>query len=98
MKTEIIFRTKVETLETPMGDREYVNIPTLTRTHCNMWEMRQHPKYGSYANSALFSQILARIARETGTDTPYGLRLYLDSLPDNVIIERGFLAKVAITV
>lgn len=85
----ITFKAKVQRLE-------YVPVPTLKRSHCDMNAMRSHPKLGSYANSDLFAGMLERIRRDLFKGA-VGLRL--DALPDNVTVNRaGFLAVVTVTV
>lgn len=72
-----------------------VKVPKLTCSHVDMNAARQHPKYGSYANSDLFPAILARIA---GAFAPRG---YIDvsNPPDGVTVDAsGFLAAVTFDV
>lgn len=76
-----------------------VAVPTLTRSHCDMSAFRQHPKFGSYANSDLFPGMLAKIRRERITGSPYRDYVRLDQLPDGVAVDTsGFLAVVSIDV
>lgn len=73
---------------------QYIQIPTLTRKHCNMHEFRTHPRFGSYANSDLFEGMLNRSKKGIfGHDT----RLRLDQVPQNVTVDTsGFLATVIV--
>ena len=72
-----------------------VNVPTLTRSHCNMNAFRSHPKFGGLANSDLFSNVLwhesngIALASESGFDT----------IPEGVTVDAsGFLAIVTVNV
>lgn len=57
---------------------------------------RKHPKFGGFANSQLFPNMLSRIRRDI---TNAGGWIRLDRLPENVTIdESGFLAVVKIEV
>jgi hypothetical protein len=95
MKTaKITFKGKVETLRYVDNTIASVRIkvPTLERRHCDMNAMRQHPKYGSYANSDLFPAMLARIKNER-----LGEYIKLDAIPEGVTVnQEGFLAVVTI--
>lgn len=74
---------------------EYVRVPALAYAHCDMNAFRRHPKYGSYANSDLFKNMLARIAKDKGL----GERIRLDRIPEGVTVDTsGFLAKVSFDV
>ena len=69
-----------------------VKIPALKRSHCDMAAFRVHKKYGSYANSDIFPQILKNIRTEI-----FGHCLYLrlDQPPPGVVIDTsGFLVTV----
>ena len=73
-----------------------IKIPELARRHCDMASFRQHPKYGSYANSDLFAGILKRIKADTFGGKEY---LRLDAIPAGVTVdESGFLAEVSFNV
>ena len=88
----ITFKAKPYTIQNVDGSnkRLAVDVPTLTRSHCDMRAFRVHPKFGSYANSDLFPSVLRRI-RES-----FGARVYLDSPPKGVSIDAsGFLAVVS---
>jgi hypothetical protein len=92
---DITFRAKVRTVWYAEGTAcwRYVNVPTLTRRHCDLNAFRCHRKYGGIANSDLFPAALARIRRDTGET------IRLDHLPANVTVdESGFLAVVVISV
>lgn len=94
---KIQFKAKIQSV-CYAGESEpayaYVQIPTLSRSHCNMAEFRSHPKYGGLANSDLFPGILKGIRRKIGGDS--GI-LRLDRLPHNVTIDdSGFLAIVTV--
>lgn len=94
---QIKFKAKMQTMhdmdDTPLYD--YIEVPTFKRSHVDMNAARQHPKYGSYANSDLFPAMLARIRRELLDGRAY---LHLDQLPENVTVTPGFLHTVTIKV
>lgn len=90
----IQFKTKLE--KATWSDFEYVMIPKLNKSHCNMDEFRQHNKYGAYANSDMFNNILGRIKTEL-----FGASnmLRLDEMPENCTIEtNGFFATITINI
>jgi hypothetical protein len=61
-----------------------------------MREFRQHPKWGSYANSDLFEGILREIRTKHFGGSGV---LKLDSIPEGVTVDTsGFLAQVTIGV
>jgi hypothetical protein len=73
-----------------------VQIPKLDRKHCDMNAFRTHVKYGAYANSDLFKNMLLAIRKQTfGSD---GV-LKLNALPEGVTVDTsGFLAVVTFDV
>ena len=77
-------------------DYLYIDVPELTRQHCDMGAFRIHPKYGPYANSDLFPGMLRRIRESTfGTSG----RLNLNAVPAGVSVDTsGFLAIVTMDV
>lgn len=90
-----------------MGDGKLCfYLPNLDRRHCDMDTFRQSSAYGAYANSDLFPAMLKRALDKVfpkGTEyavryTTEGRKRYfaVDSLPDNVIVNDGFLATVTI--
>jgi hypothetical protein len=90
----IQFKAKPETIYNIDDSVAYVRIqvPKLERRHCDMDAFRRHPRYGSYANSDLFSGILAKMRRDF-----FGITgvLRLDRIPDGVQVDTsGFLAVV----
>jgi hypothetical protein len=96
---KITFKGKVKRVFTPEGALawQYIAVPALTRNHCDMNAFRQHPKFGSYANSDLFPAMLARIAKDVFGDD--GKTLRLDRIPKGVAIDtRNFLATVSFDV
>lgn len=97
MTATISFRAKVESLRHVDGSPSHqrVKVPKLSRSHCDMNAFRSHPRFGGLANSDLFPNALARIARDVA---PTGY-LRLDALPTSVSVDlTGFLAAVTITV
>jgi hypothetical protein len=98
MKAHIQFRAKVTDLFYVSGESagKRIQVPTLKRCHCDMREFRQHPKYGSYANSDLFEGMLRGIRSSLFGESGV---LKLDSIPDGVTVDTsGFLAQVTIEV
>lgn len=74
---------------------EYIKVPTLHAKHCDMSAARKHPKYGVFANSALFAGQLAGIKRRY---FPKG-EVRLNALPDGVSVDTsGYLAVVTVDV
>lgn len=70
---------------------EYISVPVLKRSHCDMQAFRTHAKYGAYANSDLFLGMLARIRKDRFSN---GI-LKLSSVPEGVTVDTGgFLALV----
>lgn len=94
----IEFKAKVKTMHY-VDDSiayTYLDIPSLDRKHCDMNAFRQHPKYGSYANSDLFRGMLGRIKVATFGESS---RLKLDNIPEGVTVDTsGFLAVVSFDV
>lgn len=73
--------------------RFFVKVPKFRRNHCDMEDFRKCPKFGGYANSTLFEQILERAAKKSGI----GGFLHLDSPPECVKVEsEGFFTTVSI--
>jgi hypothetical protein len=88
----VTFKAKPYTITNVDGsnERRAVDVPTLTRKHCDMSAFRAHAKFGPYANSDLFLSILRRV-REG-----FGSRIYVDSPPKGVDVDAsGFLAVVS---
>ena len=74
----------------------YVKVPELTRSHCDMEEFRRSLKYAGLANSDLFKGVLSKIRWERVNI--HG-EIRLDKLPPGVSIDtKGFLAVVTIEV
>ena len=93
----IQFKGKVETIYNVDDTIAYkrIKVPNLDRKHCDMNAFRYHEKYGSYANSDLFKQILGRI-KDSFFKSGW---IKIDNIPDNVIVDTtGFLAVVIIDV
>lgn len=69
-----------------------VKRPTLTRSHVDMREARQDPRFGAYANSDLFLSMLNGAAKHLPT--------YFDlkNLPDGVTAKPGFLTEITFEV
>ena len=91
----VTFRAKVEVIYNFDNTEAYrlVKVPEMKRSHCDMAAFRRHPKFGPYANSDLFANLLRKQRRDHGI----GEHLRLDRLPPCVTVDTsGFLAKVTI--
>lgn len=94
----ITFKGKVQRIVRPddLADVDAIRVPQIERHHCDMHAFRASRKFGGYANSDLFKNVLYRALREIGI-TP-GRFLHLDRLPTGVTVDTsGFLAVVTIT-
>lgn len=94
---KITFKGKLQTMYSADDTvaYQYITVPAFARSHCDMRAFRVHPKYGSYANSDLFTSILARIRKEifnTGI-------LKLNAVPNIVSVDSSkFLTVVTFEV
>lgn len=91
----VTFKAKVETVYNMDETIAYrrIKVPSLARRHCDMEAFRKHPCYGGWANSDLFSALLARAAK-TAEVGPY---IRLDRVPACASVdESGFLATVTL--
>lgn len=92
MQATITFKTKAST---PVNGYRILSVPKFERRHCNMEAWRRHKRFGSLANSNLFSNVLSRVRSDIA---PAGI-LRTDRLPANVSIDvSGFLAVVTVIV
>jgi len=97
MSATITFRAKPETIYNMDNTIAYqrIKVPAIERGHCDMESFRKHPKFGAYANSDLFKNLISRQLKFA--EIPAYIRLDRD-LPKAVSIDlSGFLAKVTIT-
>jgi hypothetical protein len=95
--SNITFKTKVKTMYNMDNSiaYQYLSVPALKRSHCDMRSFRIHPKYGAYANSDFFEGMLNKIK----ADKFYNGIIKLDNIPDGVIVDTsGFLASVSFDV
>ena len=91
---KIEFRAKVENVYNMDDTLAYslVKVPSLDRKHCDMNAFRKHPKFGGFANSDLFKNVLSRIKKDR-----LGDHIRLDRIPEGVTIDTsGFLALVTL--
>ncbi len=91
---KIEFKGKVKQMRYMDGSlaSERIKVPTLSSNHVNMNEARSHSKYGMYANSDMFSAILAKIGKNK---FPKGY-VDINDIPENVTVNTdGFLAIVS---
>lgn len=95
MSATIQFKAKVQTVYN-MDDTvawQFVKVPKLTRSHCDMPSFRSHPKFGGLANSDLFPNLIS------GQLKLHNIKedIRLDRIPECVTIDTsGFLAVVTI--
>ncbi len=97
MPATITFKAKPETIYNMDDTVAYqrIKVPVIDRKHCDMASFRKHPKFGAYANSDLFKNLLSRQLKLA--DIPAYIRLDKD-LPKAVTVDlSGFLAEVTIT-
>lgn len=99
--SKIQFKAKIEKWYTTDDEKNCVKrikFPKLSTSHCDMNLFRTHKKYGSYANSDLFSGILQRI-KEKILGSNHDQYLKLEALPKGVTVDdSGYLAIVNINV
>jgi hypothetical protein len=92
----ITFKAKVETVYN-MDDTvawQFVKVPKIARRHCDMNAFRAHPKFGAYANSDLFDNLIRRQL----TLANVGSEIRLDRIPDAAKVDTsGYLAEVTIS-
>jgi hypothetical protein len=90
----IEFRTKPQEVYYGETLRRYVKVPELTTRHCDMNAFRCSRRFGSYANSTLFSALLARAVKAMGIEN----RIWEEQTIAGVEIDKtGFLWVVKIT-
>jgi hypothetical protein len=91
----IQFKAKVEKIYNMDNTLAYerIKVPAITHNHCDMAAFRSHADFGGFANSDLFSNMIKRALSKQ--EVPAYIKL--DSLPDCVTVEHGFLAKVTIS-
>lgn len=97
MPATITFRAKPETIYNMDDTVAYqrIKVPAIERRHCDMQSFRKHPKFGPYANSDLFKNLISRQLKLVGI--PTYIRLDQDP-PEAVTVDMsGFLAEVTIT-
>ena len=91
----IKFKGKIETIYNADDSVawRWVKVPKLERRHCDMVAFRDHPRYGAYANSDLFGNLLTRALKDAGVKD----YIKLHDIPACATIdESGFLAVVTI--
>lgn len=97
MPATITFRAKVQSVYN-FDDSlawQYVKVPAITRSHCDMPAFRSHKRFGGIANSDLFPRCLGRAFESLGIKKT----IRLDRIPESVSIDTsGFLASVTITI
>ena len=68
-------------------------IPKITHNHCDMDYFRNHSRYGAYANSNLFLQMINNAVSKN-----IGKFININNIPENVTIDdTGFLSTITIT-
>ena len=71
-----------------------VKVPKITRSHCDMNAMRQHKRFGGFANSNMFEQMVNGHIKNMGLS---GI-IKLDQVPDFITIKDGFFTIVSFEV
>ena len=74
--------------------RSSVRVPRIKKSHCDMSAFRKHKRFGSYANSDLFENMINGHIRKL---IPDGF-IRLDELPPGVEVFAGFLVTVNIEI
>lgn len=96
MKTHAIeFKGKVNQIYNPDNSPAWqeITVPVLSKKHCNLPVLRQHPRLGGIANSQLLPAALSRLRKQL---FPTGV-LRLDQLPEGVTVDQSkFLTVVRI--
>lgn len=93
----IEFKAKVQSVYNCDGTLawQYVKVPAITRSHCDMPAFRKHGRMGPYANSDLFPAFIRRALEGLGVKET----IRLDRIPESVNLDAsGFLARVTITI
>lgn len=93
----ISFKAKIETVYNSDDTVawQWLKVPAIARRHCDMNAFRTDAKYGSYANSDLFTSMLKRALKDAGVKD----YIKLHEAPACVAIDAsGFLARVTITI
>jgi hypothetical protein len=91
----ITFKAKVEPVYNADDTLAYqiVKVPEIKRAHCDMPSFRVSAKFGAYANSDLFLNLIKRALKNAGI----GQYVRLDNLPPCVRADSAsFLTKVTI--
>lgn len=92
----ITFKAKPVTVWNGDIKEQWIKIPKLSSSHCDMQAFRFHSKYGAYANSDLFLSMLGRIRNEKFGEREY---IKLHNIPEGVNVDAsGFLAIVSFSV
>lgn len=73
---------------------EYIKVPRISRSHCDMGAFRQSKRFGGYANSDLFPGMINRAVAEL----IHKGKFRADQKPIGVTTEPGFLTTVIIDV
>ena len=97
----IKFKSKIKTIGIMGSDveHEYITVPVLTRSHCDMRAMRVHKRHGAFANSDMFPAMLAGSRAERFPTAKYTNLIRVSALDDSVTIDKsGFLVVVSIEV
>ena len=69
-----------------------VKVPDITTIHCDMNAFRNSKKFGSWANSDLFTAMVKRELRNLNI----GKFIDVDDLPDYITVKSGFLSVTTI--
>lgn len=94
---KIQFKAKQRTVHNMDNSIHYVKIdvPKITRNHCDMHAFRVSRRFGGYANSDLFLGMIRGELKRLGI----GEIVKLDNVPDSMTVDgTGFLSVVTILV
>lgn len=97
MTAQIKFKAKIRSIYFMDNTKayDYVQIPVIKRSHCDMPLFRQHKKYGAHANSDMFLNMINNAIHPTAKRMNDAYILILNEIPENATVDTsGFLAVV----
>lgn len=71
-----------------------IKIPRIKTNHCDMNAMRQHKKFGAYANSNMFEQMINAHVKNLGLPEV----LKLNEIPEFLTVKDGFFTIISFEV
>ncbi len=78
------------------AEEKYIKIPAITRSNCNMQEMRAHPIIGDFANCELFFSAVRKCLAEKGIT--YSIMKLTDMPECMKIVDEGLSLTIEIDV